>query len=136
LIVVDASLMVAWLLDEPAMPLGLELDKLFERKTLVVPGHWSAEICNALVTNIRRKRVAQSDVDALVDQCFALNILVEPPVPIAQIGPLARLAAAQNLTACDAAYIHIAIERSIPLGTLDNEMRVAAQRLGINVLPS
>ena len=135
MIVIDASLMIAWLLEESALALEPQLNELIERETLVVPAHWCAEVGNGLVTNLRRGRIAPDKLDTLIEECSALSILIEPAVPMGQIGPLVRGAIAQNLTFYDAAYIQLAFERSIPLGTLDNPMRLMARRLGVPLFP-
>jgi predicted nucleic acid-binding protein len=136
LIVVDASLMVAWLLDEPEHALGKDLDELLDRETLVVPSHWPIEVGNALLVNIRRQRVRPDQLEELMQECATLAILVEPSFQVGHIGALARLAIEHGLTLYDAAYIQIAIEKSIPLGTLDRPMRLAAQRLGVTCFPA
>jgi predicted nucleic acid-binding protein len=38
------------------------------------------------------------------------------------------------LTAYDAAYFELALRRNLPLATLDNKMRAAAQKAGIELL--
>jgi predicted nucleic acid-binding protein len=136
LIVIDASLMIAWLLEESAIALATELNELFERETLVVPAHWSAEVGNGLVVNLRRGRIPPDKLDTLIEQCSALDFLVETADSVEHISTLARFATLQSLTFYDAAYVQIALERSIPLGTLDKEMRGAAARLGIRLFPA
>ena len=136
MIVVDASLMIAWLLEEAGAGPAAELDELLEHETIVVPAHWSAEIGNALVVNVRRGRIPPARMQMMIEDCSALNIIIEPVSSIQEIGPLAQFASAQNLTFYDAAYVQIALERSIPLGTLDHGMRRAAQRLGLSLFPA
>ena len=63
MIVVDASLMVAWLLEEPNLTPTLGLDQVFEREALVVPPHWWAEIGNAFVVNMRRGRIPRDQMN-------------------------------------------------------------------------
>lgn len=128
--------MIAWLLEEQALTLAPTLDEMFEHETLVVPAHWPAEIGNGLVTNMRRNRVPPDKMDILITQCAVLDIVIEPPVSVEQIGTVVHLAGMQRLTFYDAAYLQLALERSIPLGTLDQDMRSAAQRLGIRLFPA
>jgi predicted nucleic acid-binding protein len=45
------------------------------------------------------------------------------------------MARAENLTTYDAAYLELAVRRGLPLLTKDNELRRAATRLGVEVLP-
>jgi len=102
----------------------------------VVPSHWPIEVGNALLVNIRRQRVRPNQLEELMQECATFAILVEPSFQVGHIGPLARLAIENGLTLYDAAYIQIAIEKSIPLGTLDRPMRLAAQRLGVTCFPA
>ena len=50
--------------------------------------------------------------------------------------PYALIAAARQsgLTAYDAAYFELALGRNLPLATLDDRMRAAAQRAGIELI--
>jgi predicted nucleic acid-binding protein len=136
LIVLDASLMLAWLLEEDAVASAPELNDVLWREQLIVPAHWSAEIGNALLINQRRGRIPADRVAMILEDCSKLDILVETPISIENVARHIRLAAIQNLTLYDAAYLQIAIERSISLGTLDADLRQAANRLGISVLPA
>jgi len=136
LIVLDASLLIAWLLEEDAAMSAPELAEILEHETIVVPAHWSAEVGNALLINLRRGRLPSNRLEMMLDDCSAFEISAEPPISIEKISALARLAAAQNLTFYDAAYVQLALERAIPLGTLDQDMRSAATRLGIRVFPA
>ena len=136
MIVLDASLLVAWLLQEDAAASAPALSDVLQNETLVVPAHWPAEIGNALLVNLRRGRLPSNRLEMMLDDCAALDIAVEAPTPIDRISALTRLAAAQNLTFYDAAYIQLALERAIPLGTLDQDMRNAASRLGIRLFPA
>ena len=136
MIVLDASLLIAWLLEEDVAVSAPALGEILQDETLVVPAHWSAEIGNALLINLRRGRLPSNRLEMMLDDCEAFEISVQPPTPVEKISALTRLAAAQNLTFYDAAYIQLALERAIPLGTLDRDMRSAAERLGIRLFPA
>ena len=136
MIVLDASLLVAWLLEEDAASSVPTLADVLQNQTLVVPAHWPTEIGNALLVNLRRGRLPSNRMEMMLDDCAAFDIAIEASIPVEKISPLARLAAAQNLTFYDAAYIQLALERAIPLGTLDRNMRSATERLGIRLFPA
>ena len=136
MIVLDASLMIAWLLEEDAAASAPELNDILRQEQLVVPAHWPAEIGNALLINGRRGRIPADQLPTILRDCSSLDILVEAAIPVEDLGQHIRLATTQNLTLYDAAYLQIAMERSIPLGTLDAELRTAAQRLGLVVFPT
>ncbi len=136
MIVLDASLMIAWLLNEPARVPAPEIDELLERETLVVPAHWTAEIGNALVVNVRHGRLPADRLHAMIEDCHALSLELEPELPMSSLGAISELALAFRLALSDAVYVQIAFERSIPLATLDNEMRAAARHLGVSLIPA
>jgi predicted nucleic acid-binding protein len=135
LIVVDASLMTAWLLNEPALTAGFDANEIFSDSRVSVPSHWPIEISNALRTNLTGGRLGPVDFHAIVERLDLLNVRVEPAIELDEIISLAQFAAAHDLTAYDAAYIQLALSRRCALATLDNAMRRVATKLGVNLLP-
>ena len=65
-----------------------------------------------------------------------VDLTVEQPMEIAEIGALANFAVTQQLTAYDASYVQLALRRRAILATLDEAMRTAARRLDISLLPA
>jgi predicted nucleic acid-binding protein len=131
LIVIDASATVALLLTESeAFSTSPTLNKLYE-EPLHVPSHWAAEVGNALVINIRRRRVEASAIDDIIDRLHRLGVQIEPSPSFNDVAAIARQAVDMGLTYYDAAYVHIAQMRQARLLTLDRKMRDAALRLGI-----
>ena len=70
-----------------------------------------------------------------MDQFDLLDIRVESPIDLDEISPLAQFATTHDLTAYDAAYVQLALQRRATLATLDRAMRNAAKRLDIGLLP-
>jgi predicted nucleic acid-binding protein len=136
LIVVDASLMMAWLLNEPALTTGFDVNEILSDSQVSVPSHWPIEISNALRTNLMGGRLGPVDFHAIVERLDLINVRVEPSIELDEIISLAQLAAAHNLTTYDAAYIQLALSRRCALATLDNAMRRVATKLGVNLLPN
>ena len=66
-----------------------------------------------------------ADLPISVDQETAATIVARDSV----------LARAEALTAYDAAYLELAVRRSLPLMTKDGELAGAAKRLGVVVFP-
>lgn len=134
MIVVDASFIIAHVLGEDAAVEQANLIETLRQGKLVAPAHWPAEISNALVTNVRRKRISMEDVELILRELATYDIEVR----LAFAGDVARLvafASEQNLTAYDAAYVMLAMDLKAPLATLDRAMRQAAGRLALDVLP-
>ena len=136
MIVLDASLMVARILREPHDGVDQDLFTLLDNSQIVVPSHWPIEIANALRTNIRRGRIAQSDVQAIVGFLANFQLTVSAPIQLDEIEALTVFALTQRLTAYDAAYVRMAVEHGARLATVDADMRATAQRLNIPLLPS
>ncbi|HEY4775633.1 MAG TPA: type II toxin-antitoxin system VapC family toxin [Xanthobacteraceae bacterium] len=136
MIVLDASLMIARVLHERHAGINDDLYDLLDASQIVVPCHWPIEFGNALRTNVRRGRITLSDVDAIIGFLSKFELTVGPPIEIAEIGALAQLAIDHGLTAYDAAYVRLALEQGARLATVDRDMRAAAQRLDIPLLPA
>jgi len=135
LIVLDASLVIAWLVaDElPSIESGA-YDALPDNRCLV-PSHWPLEVSNALRSSIRAGRLGLEDAHAIMDRLDLMMIDVQAPLELDEIFPLAQFALTHQLTTYDAAYVQLAFQRRVPLATLDTAMRSAATKLNISLLP-
>jgi len=133
--VVDASVALAWCFEDEASTLADELlERLRQSDRIVVPAHWPTEILNGLLVASRRKRI-KSDQPALFwDELARLPIETEPPLVAIQARTVLALSEKHGLTVYDAAYLELAHRRQLPLGTLDTDLRKAAQVEGIALL--
>jgi predicted nucleic acid-binding protein len=136
LIVVDASLFAAWLLNEASHD---ATDAVWDRlaaETLLVPSHWPNEIANALRRAVRTKRLGADEVRPVAERISVFDVNIMPPIEIEEIGSLASDALANELSAYDMLYVRLARVRQLPLATIDRAMRTAASRLKITLLPA
>jgi len=125
-IVLDSSTTVAWLYREQATP---SVDEIFENlveATAWVPALWHLEVANVLQIGIRRKRHAADFRDRVLSDLSELAIHVDSETHRQAWGATARLAERHRLTLYDAAYLELALRRSLPLATLDEDLRAAA----------
>ena len=132
-LVLDASIVVGWVVDEPAPRISLTALHLLQSGTTgVVPELWYYEISNALITAERRGRATTQLVSSHLADIERLAAFLE----VAPTTPSALVAAARQagLTAYDAAYFELALRRNLPLATLDEKLRAAAQGAGIELL--
>jgi predicted nucleic acid-binding protein len=121
------------MVDAPAPRISLRALHLLQSGTVgVVPELWYYEISNALSMAERRGRASAQLVSSRVSDIERLAAFLE----VSPTTPSALIAAARQsgLTAYDAAYFELALRRNLPLATLDNSMRAAAQRAGIELL--
>lgn len=132
--VLDASLALAWSFDdEPEPGGGLGLD-LLSREQAVVPAVWSLEVSNALVIAERQGRISRTYSTRLASVLRGFSIEAEPVTTRRALGEILDLARDYGLTTYDAAYLEIAIRRTLPLATLDGRLRAAAERAGVGVI--
>ena len=135
MIVVDASLFVAWLLNEPSHGPADKLWDVLAADTLFVPSRWPDEVASALLRAVKANRIELSEVDAIDQRIASFDYRFAEPMPVEDINGLVRDAMQFNLTVYDATYLRLARDRGLPLATLDRAMRAAAERLNIPLLP-
>ncbi len=134
LFVVDASAALAWCFeDESSSVMDGLLERLRQGDQIIVPAHWPAEILNGLLFAARRKRIAADQPGLLWDELGRLPVEAEPALTSVGAAVLA-FAEKYGLTVYDAAYLELAHRRQLPLGTLDSDLRKAAQLEGVPLL--
>ena len=136
MIVVDASLFAAWLLNEPSRGPDDAVWDILSFETVFVPDHWPNEIANALRRAVRTKRIRVEEIESIVERVSVFDIGFAGPTPIDEIGSLVKEALHHGLSAYDMTYVRLAREHQLPLATIDQEMRRAATRLNIPLLPA
>jgi predicted nucleic acid-binding protein len=134
-VVVDSSIALSWCFEDEASP---ETDALFERVRdggAIVPGFWHLELSNVLVQAEKGGRIGAGGVAMRLDLIAELPISTDQETALRAWREILTMARAENLTTYDAAYLELAVRRGLPLLTKDNELRRAATRLGVDVLP-
>lgn len=125
-LVVDASLALAWLFEEPqAEPLAAWLRT--GRLTLWAPSLWTWEMLNGLVLGLRRARLSAAQGGEALALCQAFPVRLDAAAASTEVY---RLATTLGLTAYDALYLELARRRCCGLATLDSKLGRAARRAG------
>ncbi len=133
-LVVDASLTLAWYFDDETTP---ATDAILDRVSevgAVVPVLWRLEVANALQSAFRRKRISADYRDASLAELARLPITVDADTDTYAWTTTLRLAERFGLTIYDATYLDLAQRRSLPLATLDKELRRAAMEAEVTLL--
>jgi predicted nucleic acid-binding protein len=136
LIVIDASIAAAWLLNETDVVPAEELLGAFSSEPILVPPHWPTELGNAFRKAVRTKRVIADDIDSVLRRLALLDLTVAPPLQMIEISPLIHFALDLGLSVYDASYVRLAAARQVPLATLDTAMKAAARKIGVATLPA
>jgi predicted nucleic acid-binding protein len=131
--VLDASVTLAWLFRDEATAAALAVQDTLRTTTAIVPSIWTWEVANALLVAERRGRVRPAEIEAILPSILALPIEIEGPIDVSDMHRLLPIARAVGLSAYDAGYIELAHRRGLPLATLDERLRRAAEGVGVRV---
>jgi predicted nucleic acid-binding protein len=133
-LVLDSSATLARLWEDETTD---TIKQLFERicdRGAWAPSLWKLEVANALELDVRRGRhVAEFRDGALADLAL-LPIQIDPETDRHAWGATLRLAEKYRLTVYDSAYLELAVRRSLPLATLDRQLRAAGGGEGVELL--
>lgn len=136
MIVIDASATIALILNEDAAATSEGVFRTLGRDQVFVPNHWPAEVGNALVSNVRRRRLDRDKFEFIVHKLDQMNIQIEAAPSLSEMGEIARTALDLGLSYYDAAYVDKARSRQALLFTFDQKMRQAASQLNVPLLPA
>ena len=133
-LVVDSSATLAWIyMDETTAPIREVFDRVVEEGA-VVPSLWRLEVANGLTVAVRRRRIDPEFRQAALADLALWDITVDQHTDARAWGETLRLADRFRLTLYDATYLELAQRRSLPLATLDNDLRTAARASGVDLL--
>ena len=133
-VVLDASVAVAWAMEDEVSPVADAALALVSKQEGIVPALWPWEVGNALVTNWRRKRLSIYAVKQALDFIATLPINRDEETTSRAWGSTLALAERLGLSLYDAAHLDLAKRRGLPLATLDEALRKAAAAEGIVLL--
>lgn len=129
--VVDCSVTMAWCFpDEATAAANAILDALRTGRAQV-PVLWPLEVANVLLINERRNRLTTAEADAFLVLLSGLSIAIERETTEQLLKDTIDLARAHRLTTYDAAYLELAVRKSLPLCTYDGELQRAAAASGV-----
>lgn len=134
--VVDCSVAMAWLFQDEATAKTTALLNRLATETAVVPAWWFIEITNVLAMAERKRRITPTQSDAFIADLGKLAVERDDDAPDRAFTHLLGLCRTHQLTSYDAIYLDLAIRRSLPLATLDEELRRTAKKLGVSLLGS
>jgi predicted nucleic acid-binding protein len=90
----------------------------------LVPWVWQLEVGNALGKAVARGKVPLSRA---LDIWGELLLLPIRRVPLGDIAELLELAVRENLSVYDACYLKVALDTQLPLATIDQKLKDAAE---------
>ncbi len=134
MLVIDASIALAWCFADEASPLA---DRVLQRlgiEEAVAPGLWAFEVANGLLSAERRRRIQAEELPRLHALLGALPIRLENLSLSDALGDVRELARSLGLSVYDASYVALALRRGATLATADQRLRAAGERAGVDIL--
>lgn len=133
-LVLDSSVTLAWTYSDEITAAVQEVFERVAAGSAVVPALWRLEVANALQMGVRRARLDAAERDATLADLATLDIRTDPETDTHAWSDTVRLAERFGLTVYDASYLELAQRRALPLASLDQELREAADACGVPLL--
>ncbi|BCW90998.1 hypothetical protein sos41_41750 [Alphaproteobacteria bacterium SO-S41] len=133
--VADASLVFALAAHELPGESAEDAGRQIAEAGAIAPRHWPLEMANAFLMSLRRKRLTKAQVRAAAEAVGGFGITIDMS-EVDAFGSLFELAERHRLTVYDAAYLELALRTGYALASLDGELRAAAKKEGVALLPA
>ncbi|MBN1759466.1 MAG: type II toxin-antitoxin system VapC family toxin [Chitinispirillaceae bacterium] len=130
-VVIDCSFIMSVLLPDEQSERSQEVLES-GRYAPAVPALWTIEVCNVLLTAVRRKRLTTETRGLLLTNLQKLDIRVHGHEPAME--RIMQLAVEYDLTAYDAVYLDLSLYTGYPIATHDKELKNAAMKAGLAIL--
>lgn len=130
--VLDASIAVAWAFDDETDGRADDVAELMMDAFALVPSLWHVELANALATGLRRGRIDHDGITEFMASIGTFDIRTDVVTP--HTGRLALASAEHGLSAHDASYLVLAVDRALPLATGNRALARSAAAAGVSLL--
>ena len=132
--VLDSSAALAWIYSDETTDAVRHVFEIVAEDGALVPALWRLEVANSLTVAVRRGRIDMPFRNAALADLALLDIAIDPHTDAHSWTTTLHLADRFRLTLYDAAYLELAHRRSLPLASLDEELRAAGRALGVALL--
>lgn len=133
--VLDASVALAWFVDNPVASYAVRVRKSLVRDArAVVPGLWHLEMANGFAVAERRGVLTPANSSAGIATLEQLlSQVIESGTEFVPMRQVLATARDFQLSAYDALYLDTARRARLPLATLDRRLLSAARQAGVDV---
>jgi predicted nucleic acid-binding protein len=87
-----------------------------------------------LLVGEKRKRISKELVRSFLEDLATLPIMLEPLPAEIVFGRIQRLSREHGLTAYDAAYLDLALDKGLPLASLDEDLARASKKARVRLV--
>jgi predicted nucleic acid-binding protein len=132
--VLDASVAMSWLLEDAGADQAYA-DAVFEvlkrpSAQALVPVTWGLEIANVIAKCEARGVLMENRAQAFLTTIDAAPVVCDAQTYAKALHETLQLARRYRLSSYDASYLELALRATVPLATLDADLRRAAQKAG------
>jgi len=132
--VLDASVALAWFLDNPVSPYATQVkQRLLDGARAVVPALWHLEMANGFAVSERRHILTAAEGTRCLIDVEQLTAQIETNSDLVLTRQALSTARSFQLSAYDAVYLDTARNQDLPLATLDQSLRAAAARAAVEL---
>ncbi len=133
--VLDSSVTMSWFLNDEYSEIACKLRDSLSKKQAHVPSLWSIEIANVFCQSEKKGRITPYESASCINLLKKLPINVDTKTTDYALSRILELAREYKLTVYNACYLELSLRFTCPLATFDKELRIAAKKAGIPVLP-
>lgn len=134
MLVLDSSVTLAWIYSDEPTPAVQSVLAQVTAQGAWVPSLWRLEVANVLESGVRRNRTDADFRDATLADLALFPIRCDMETHTQAWSATLRLAERHRLTLYDAAYLELALRLTLPLASLDGDLRAAATRESVPLL--
>lgn len=134
--VLDNSVTMRWLFESNKVSDQKYAERVLEsllKVDAVVPNLWHLEVANVLLGAEKRGDTTAGQSEGFLAQLENLPIRVDPSTSHQAFSRILSLSRAYKLSSYDAAYLELAVRESLPLATLDKDLKKAATKAGVSL---
>lgn len=133
-LVVDSSVAMAWCFLDEATPSTTNVLERMADEIALVPGLWFLEVTNVLFLAEKKGRIDANRAAEFIALIGSFQLEVDDAVSDRAFDRLLPFCRNHQLTSYDAVYLDLVVHRGLPLATLDEPLRKAAEELGVPLL--
>jgi predicted nucleic acid-binding protein len=96
-----------------------------------VPMTWGLEVANVLARAERTDQITEAQSESFLEMLQSTPIEADSATITQTLSATLQLARRYRLSSYDASYLELALRAGLPLATLDEDLRRAAQKAGV-----
>ncbi len=129
--VIDCSVTMGWCFEDQADAYTDTALNALKKTVAIAPALWAYEVTNVLLVAERRRKISSADSIRFLELLKELPIELVDDKEFKIQESFLSLGRDFNLSAYDAAYLHLAMSQGLPLATRDTSLRTACKKSGV-----